>query len=249
MIRKALVVLAFLSLTAGMSFGESGRLLLSTENKMPALHHLELGVLGQYQEIPAVFPAFSDSETYLVEPYLRFGLFRNFTIFTKVPYRSFKPDLGQTEDGLGDVSAGFELVAYEDVIGFPYIIPHAEASFDTGDEEKGLGYGETRMKLGASVGTVVDDTWHYVVDVSYIICQDVDNFVTLSGGFIWDLNKQCSLLLEGRYTDENFENESSTIFVQAGMSYKATDALVFTVYGGSGDKEDVSVGLKTAYSF
>lgn len=247
MIRKALVVLVLLSLTAGVSLGESSRLMLPVENKMPALHKLELGALGQYQEVPAVFPAFTDSEVYLVEPYARFGLFRNFTIFTRVPYKSVEPDIGETTDGLGDVSAGFELVAFEDYFDFPYIIPHAEIIFDTADE--GLGNGENRLKAGVSVGTVVDDQWHYVLDVSYMSSDDVDDLYLVSGGFVWDLNKQCSLLLEGRVSGEDFEDKSYTIYGQGGLTYNATESLAYTVYVGSGDKEDISTALKVAYSF
>lgn len=249
MIRKALLILALLVLTTGLGFAESGRLLLLTENKMPALHRLELGLVGQYQELPSAYLRSVDLNTFLLEPYARFGLFRNFTVFTRLPYLNRDPDVGEKQDGLGDVSAGFELVAYEDVYRYPYIIPHLEGIFDTGDEKKGLGRGETLVKVGASVGTIVDDTWHYVVDASYVIAQDTDNYLVVSGGFIWDLNKQAALLVEGRFTDEEYEDKDYTLYGQAGLSYKATDALVYTVYGGSGDKEDVSISLKVAYSF
>lgn len=247
MIRKALVVLALVSLTAGVSLGESSRLMLSVENKMPELHRLELGVLGIYEDVPAVFPAFSDAELYGLEPYARFGLFRNFTVFTRVPYVSVEPDVGETTDGLGDVSAGFELVAFEDYFDFPYIIPHAEAIFDTADE--GLGYGETRLLGGVAIGTVVDDQWHYVVDIGYMTSDDEDDLYRVSGGFVWDLNKQCSLLAEGIVTGEDYEDNSYTLYGQGGITYRPFDELTYVFYAGTGDATDFSAALKIAYSF
>ena len=247
MIRKALVVLALVSLTAGVSRGESSRLMLSVENKMPALHHLELGTLAQYQDVPAVFPAFSDADAYMVEPYARFGLFRNFTVFTRVPYVSVQPDRGDSQDGLGDVSAGFELVTFEDVFDFPYIIPHAEVIFDTADE--GLGYGDTRLLGGVAVGTVVDDQWHYVLDVGYMSSDGDDDLYRVSGGFVWDLNKQCSLLAEGIVTGEDYEDQSYTLYGQGGITYRPFEELAYVFYAGTGDAVDFSTALKVSWSF
>lgn len=249
MTRKTMVGLAMLVAMVGWVRAESRRLLLSTENRMPALHQLEAGARVQYQDLSAELPFIPNREQYDVVPYLRYGLFRNLTIFTQVPYRRIQPAFGKREEGMGDVSAGFELVAYEDVFKFPYIIPHAELSFDTGDEKKGLGFGENRVLLGASIGTTVMDMFHYVVDVGYTICEDAENFAQVSAGFVWDLSKQFSLLVEGRAIDQDFEDKRYTLYGQAGMSYKATEALAFTVYGGAGDREDAVTALKVAYSF
>lgn len=250
MMRKIIVVLAALLITAGWALAEPGRLLLSTENKMPDLHQLEAGLLFNYAEIPAVFPDYGDNEEYYAAPYLRFGLLENLTVVGRVPFVSVDPEFGDGESGLGDVSLGFQLLAFEDALRYPYVIPYADVSFPTGDEDKGLGTGETMVKLGAAVGTTVQDVFHYVADISYTVAGgDYENYAGLSLGFIWDLSKKFSLLLEGNVRDLDYEGDSYTLFGQAGMTYRATKALMFGVYGGAGDVEDTSISFKTSYTF
>jgi len=255
MMRKLLVVLVAVVAAGTLCHAEAMKPLLTKENAFPDVFKPEVGVLAQYIEIPEENGPGMGFDRYDVAPYVRFGLLKNLAVYGRLPYVVNEPEFGDKEQGVGDVVAGVEFLAYEDVFEYPFIIPHAEVSFDTGDEDKGLGSGDTEYFLGVSIGTIVEDMFHYIVDLSYNVRGEEENIALLSGSFIWDLNEQFSLLLEARASNddgaEGTEDDDDPVFVQGGMYYEATDALGMGLYigGGHNTQEDVVISTKVSYSF
>ena len=186
------------------------------------------------------------------------GLAENLAVSADIPFMQNKSNDGDTERGLGDMEAGVELVAFQDIFGYPFIIPHAEVSFDTGDEDKGLGNGKTLFTAGISVGTVVMDVFHYVVDGRYTFndkarddSNEDKNVATIAGAFIWDLNGQFSLIAEGKGSNNKNDDGDIPIVFQGGIGYQATENLYINVLGGSEKNTDqkVIVSGKIAYTF
>ncbi|NCC50640.1 MAG: hypothetical protein EOM20_05430 [Spartobacteria bacterium] len=251
MIRK-FVMVAMAVLAAGSIYGEAMRPLLTKENAFPGKHRFEVGAVGQYKQLNKKELA-KDQETdvWWGTPYGRFGVADNFALFAKVPYGSIRPETGSDESGIGDVSAGFELLAFEDIFTYPFVIPHAEVFFNTGDEDKGLGEGKTHFMGGIAVGTVVEEVVQFVADLRYEIYDNRDNVASLAISVIWDLSERFAVLGEMKAADEEVNNHSYTMFFQGGLCYKITEALAINVYGGAGKHtdEDVVASTKISYAF
>ena len=184
--------------------------------------------------------------------YGRYGLTEDLAAYAKVPYVQVKPDIGDSESGLGDIAAGFEFRVSQDIFDYPWVMPHAELKLDTGDEEKGLGSGTTVTTVGLAVGTTVMDVFHWVGDAAYQIHDEGENIASISGAFIWDLSDQCSVLVEGTANDlERGPGREHPKFFQGGLTYEASENLMIGFYGGSGKNtdEDVVATVKAAYSF
>jgi hypothetical protein len=258
MIRKCLVLVAISLFLGSIVFAEPLRTFFVKENRMPGPRKAEVGVIGQYVEVPDDYVATGNGwDTYTAAPYVRYGLVENLAVYGEIPYVQVKPSFGDSEQGLGDVVAGAELVAYQDLFGYPFIIPHVEASFDTGDKDKGLGNGKTLFTAGVSVGTVVMDMFHYVVDARWTFNEDANdgsgekNIGTFAGAFIWDLNEQFSLIAEAKASNDKDAEGDIPWYFQGGFSYQATENLMFAILGGGAKNtdEDVLVSGKVAYSF
>ncbi len=249
MLKRSLAALTVLSAT--LAFAEPQRALLTHENKFPELHELELGAIAGYAD-------YKNFDERALAPYLRFGLIENLTINASVPWRDIESDSNKSESGIGDATLGFELRAYQDILDYPYVIPHVEVAFSTGDEDKGLGSGETVTTVGISVGTVTYDCLHWVADVSYALNggserPDPDNVFIFGGSLIWDLSKRFSVLAEANVADEKTEKDDYPVFVQGGLVYKWTDRFVTGAYFGSThgetyNAEDTAI-VKASYTF
>jgi hypothetical protein len=183
---------------------------------------------------------------------VRFGAARNLSVGLAVPYGFMDSEAGDSESGLGDITLNAELRAYEDVVGYPYVMPHANVALGTGDEEQGLGTGETLTTLGRAAGTTTYEIFHWVADARYTFHEEGENVASLSAAFIWDLGDAFAVHVEGRVTDEERgEGQEHPGLVVGGMSYEATENLTFMAYGGGGKntEQDVIAAFKAAYSF
>lgn len=238
-------ILGLVAITGWSAQAEPVRTVLTKENRLPPLYQAELGTEFIYMETEF-------SEVVSVVPMLRYTVLPDLALYAKLPYHSIKPDVGSRESGIGDVVAGFEFVAYQDVFGYPWILPHAEVHFDTGDEDKGLGTGDTEYLIGVAAGTTVSRDYHFVVDARYRIVSDMDNIPSVAGAFIWDLDDRFSLLSEIEVSREKGPmDDSHPVMFLGGMHYKATPALQFRVSGGTAANSDIDVVVRgnVTYSF
>ena len=252
MCKKHIVIAALVALTGvGYARGEASRAFLTTENKFPEKGQPELSYLLNTSEL--------EESTYRTHSaLLRYGLIENLTARIQAPYVTFDSDVAEDTDGVGDLVLGFDLLAYEDIFRYPYVIPHLDISFPTGDEDEGLGTGDTDVSFGVSVGTVVYEVLHYVLDVSYITsvesnaANDEDGVVAALS-IIWDISKRFSVMAEGAYEDISGV-EDNPFLLGGGMSYKWTDSLDTSIYFGGWEEAD-TLGLdqelmfKASYTF
>lgn len=247
---KRLAVLVGLA-SVSMAGAEMQRALLTHENKYPELHQLEIGALGSAED-------FDSGDVRSVGPFVRFGLLENLTFSATAPYMEISPDFGKDESGIGDTVLGLDLLAYQDIFGYPYVIPHVSVSLDTGDEDKGLGRGDTFTTVGVSIGTVTHEVLHWIADFSYVINggekgSDTDNYYELAGSLIWDVSKRFAVLVEGMLSEQEEADGDHLNFVQGGFTYKWTDDLVMGAYFGSTTSDDSDsngrVTVKASYSF
>ncbi len=254
MTRRYLVVLVSMCLIAGFAYGEAQRTVFTHENRVPEARQLEVGVGGSFSEFPEdTQRGFKGYDSYAFGPYLRYGLDERFSVNADIPFMYIDRRDGDSDQGLGDVSVGFEFVGWQDVFGYPYILPHATLYLPTGDEDKGMGEGKARPAFGVSIGTTVNDVFHFVVDATYTIYRDRGNEASFGGSLIWDLDEKFSLsaeclVISNRDTGPESNNP---IYIIGGMHYEVNDDIQLSVYGGSShhSEEDVIAGAKASYSF
>lgn len=251
MFRKILMVSAIAS--AGLSMAvmaEESRAFLTTENKFPELGQLELSYLLENNQYDGY-----DFISHNVQA--RYGLIENLTARLAVPFAMYDPEEGNSESGLGDIKLGFDLLAYEDIFRYPYVIPHVEMAFPTGEEDDGLGGGEFSYGGGISVGTVVYDCLHYVVDGTYIADADTHTGVTDDAAIgslsiIWDISERFSVMGEGRLVNYNDADDTASM-IGGGISYAWTENLGSSIYGATWPdavyNEDQTLLLKVNYTF
>ncbi|MBN1269633.1 MAG: transporter [Kiritimatiellae bacterium] len=261
---KKLFAIVLIAAVAGLCQAEPMRPLLVKENKFPDAGQLEAGAVFKYSEydeedttvvfvdgLPVINQAGSREEM-SAAPYLRYGLLENLAVVGTVPYRDIDNEFGDDASGMGDASLGFEIKVFEDIFDYPYVIPHMDVIFDTGDEDDGLGRGYSSVLLGCSVGTVVADIYHWIADARYEIRNDEENVFSGALAFIWDVSDELSVLAEGYVSDEEMPPDNDhPAFGQAGMCYKASEDLLISIYGGAGKNtgEDMVGTLKVSYSF
>ncbi len=244
------LLLPILCCTASLAFAEPQRTVLTTENKFPELGHLELGYDFSNRE-------FSDLEYRSHEVFARFGLVENLTARVHVPFDTYRPDFGSSESGLGDVRVGLDLVAYQDVFSFPFIIPHVDVGFSTGDEDKNLGTGETMYKFGVAFGTKTHEQFVWVLDVSYAAdakakAADEDDIFEVGLSWGWELSDRFMLSLEALIQDHQ-DTDNEPYLLGGGFSYKWTPALQTRFFMGGWQEqesgEDLVINVNASYSF
>lgn len=262
MMKRFLLASCAMFAVAGVSYGEAQRTALTVENRFPELGKLEVGGVFEARE-------FSDNGDHLttVGPYLRYGLINNLSVYGSVPYAQSDREWLDDGQGLGDVKLGFQLLAYEDVFEYPWVVPHAEVAFGTGDEDKGLGYGEDVYTLGISVGTKMYETVSFIADVSYAInggyesglvpdstlgAHETIDAVIIGGSIVWDVSERFAVLAEGKLVqDNNTAEEQQPRYAAAGMVYRFTER--FQLGGQVGGWTDADgqtdIIVKGAYDF
>lgn len=246
------MVAGALSLAVGGVSAEQMRTQLTKENRFPEYGRVEAGLDLRTEQLDTpdnVFPA-NDVDSVFAEPFARYQAFENVSLLARLPYVSVDSDLAGSESGLGDVELGAEWRAYENVFTFPYVIPHLTLALGTGDEDKGLGRGETGVTLGTTLGTKRWEDFTFNLDLAYTVFEDSDNVAALGLSLIWDISRKFSALVEGAITDEEDAVEGDNPYLLlGGMSYQPYDRFSWTVFGGAGDhgEPDVLVGLRATF--
>jgi hypothetical protein len=251
---RRFVAFAFFVMAAQGALAESQRALFTRENRFPETGKAEVGGFYEYRE-------FENSDQATFRPYGRYTIIDDLTLNANVPYHWITDDLtDDDESGIGDAVVGIELLAYEDIFDYPWVIPHIDVSMQTGDEDEGLGTGETVSIFGVSVGTTVYDQLHYIADIAYALNggsnqEDPEDIIVFAGSIIWDVSEKFAVLAEIRATDEEDPDDDIPYTVQGGMAYAFTEDFNLMWYGGgstegdSGEDEDLTITVKGSYSF
>lgn len=247
---KKWMIVALVITLAGAAQAKSVRTALTKENRAPRLQQAEIGTEVTYSERDL-------ADDIAVIPYMRYTLLRDFVVFGKLPYRTIDPDFGDRESGVGDASLGFELLAYKGLFGYPWIMPHAEVFFPTGDDDKGLGAGDMEYQFGLAMGATSNRDFHFAADARYRIVEDEDNIPSVAVSLVWELDRQFGFIGEielarRKVRDEfGFRDDSHPITFMGGFYYAPTRDWLFTFHGGTvrHSDEDIVIRGKIAYSF
>ena len=209
------------------------RTLLTRENKFPELGHAEIGGYVAHDELD---DSDQNSDRDSLGVYGRYSFWENVTFEAGVPVVS-SDFSGDDEIGIGDIDLKLDLIAFQDIFRYPFIIPHIEVTLPTGDEDDGLGTGEAVTTLGISVGTKVYDQLTYVADISYAFNgaktegDDDENTTMGSLSIVWDITDRFALITEGRiYEENNFGNMPYQY--EGGMAYRFTRDVQLAGYAG-----------------
>jgi hypothetical protein len=147
---------------------------------------------------------------------------------------------------------GVEFLAWEDIFHYPYLMPYLEIGLPTGDEDKGLGYGDVTAEAGLAIGTTVYDTLSYALDAGYRFLQDAGNVFSASGALIYELSKKTSVLVEGEFEEAHDGEVDDRILVLGGLTYQPTSRWFVGLYAGSrvdGETDDPVAAARVTYTF
>lgn len=248
MLKKLLIPVVCVCAT--LANAEPQRTALTTENKFPELGKVEVGYDFTNHE-------FDDGKVRVHEGVVRYGLVENLTARLHVPAVSADPDFGSKEQGIGDIQLGLDLRAYEDIFGYPYVIPHLDVSFSTGDEDKGLGTGENMFMFGVAIGTKTHDQYHWVLDVSYAANYDAkggdeDDVFMVGLSWIWDVSERFSVSIEGLVQDFQ-DTDNEPYLIGGGFAYKWTPNFQTRFFMGGWQEqetgEDLAFNVNATYGF
>ena len=240
------------SLLIGLAtFAEPQRTTYTVENRFPTWGQLEVGADYGYREVSDDRSG-TDIDASTLAAEVRYGLAEQLTVIAEIPYTTIDPTFDDKERGIGDLSLGLQLFAYENAFGYPYIIPHLFVDLPTGDEDKLLGAGEVVVTPGISFGTVVDDVWNWVLDVRYRIQGDAENQFQVGASLLYEVSDEFGLLAESRYEDSGGTySEDSSILVIGGLAYDVGEQwlVVFNAGTAVDGNVDVITNLRATFSF
>jgi hypothetical protein len=253
MMRRLVVAVAFFIAAAQGVLAEVQRALFTHENRFPEVGHAEAGAFVEYRE-------FETSDVTSIRPYGRYTAIQNLTLNADIPYHWLTPQDGDDETGLGDMSVGLELLAYQDIFDYPWVIPHVNVTFPTGDEDDGLSTGDSVTTFGVSVGTTTYDELHWLADLSYAVNggneqPDADNVFIFAGSIIWDVSETFALLAEIQGTDEDNPEDDVPYTAVGGMIFTFSEDFTLGLYGGGSATgggsaaEDLIASAKVALTF
>lgn len=253
---RSLVLVLAMAVGAGVVQADPNRCLLTKENKFPKVGQLELGVLGTFAEYTDSDEQdiVVDANQYILTPQLRYQLTEEFTLVGKFPVGRYEPDQGDSSNGLGNLSLGFELLAYEDFRRFPYIIPYAMINLPTADEDVKIDYDEFGALFGMSAGSIAWRYWTFNADISYEFFEDSQNIARFTASILWDVDDDLAFIFEAGLSDNDRRTVSSTDYPAVflgGISYDVNKRSSFQLYGGgeSGTPLEVFATLRYNYTF
>lgn len=241
-------------MSIGVAMAEPQRTALTQENRLPDRRELEVELWGGFHEYSPAEETFfveDDLSVWTVEPRLRYGVNRDFALRAAVPVVSSERGEADAEYGLGDVRVGFSLRAFEQPYDVPYVIPYADLSLPTGDDEKDHGFGEVAGIVGLAVGTMVWEDVYFGLDVAGIL-KSGDGIVRIGGHIVWALSRKFSVIAEVQaHSEELYENRNK-VFALGGMAYRPADLWQVAVHGGTsidGDAADSIAAVKITRTF
>jgi hypothetical protein len=129
-------------------------------------------------------------------------------------------------------------------------MPYLRVGLPTGDEDDGLGSGETQGKFGIAFGTTVDDNWDFILDLGFIGRENTANGFQFGGAVVYKFNKTFSLHAEALFDSTDDSNVKDTTVILGGMVYRPAEYWMIGLYGGSEEgniDSNTIVGAKIAY--
>jgi len=216
------------------------------ENRFPRWEQVEAGVNFDYLDTgDSPFNA----EIFSTAAYIRYGVLDNLAIMAEIPYVDISGPFGQSEAGLGDILLEVQLRAYEDILGYPYFLPHVSVTLPTGDDDKGLGEGDPVVFGGMTWGTQIRDWLGFALDVSYRVNPNDNNQLVVGNSWIWEVSNQFALLGEVTWEEKLVSVDDDLIVLTGGMVYNWTDQTQMAVHVGSAVEGELDTHLNVRFSY
>lgn len=240
---------------AGIANAEPVRTQYSIENRFPDTKELEAGVSLKIADYDADAsngrPSAVDATKTV--PYVRFGLHDTVAVQADLPLVSTDAEDGDSEFGIGDVSLELQALIFEGLFSYPFVIPHGGVSFATGDDDKGLGAGESIPEVGVTIGTVVEDIWTFTLDATYFF-EDYQRYnYDVAAGVICDVSETFGLIGETALSSIEYDagDKEHPIVFLAGVVYEPSEpiTMVLTAGGGTESEADFMFNFKFAWDF
>ncbi len=242
------------------------RTLLNREGRVPGDRGWEGGLELVYQEITEPTSPNADDNFGAFIPYVRYGLTRDLSLNLTVPLARSELH-SDTSYGLGDIGLGLDLIGWRDALGYPYVMPYVRVLLPTGDEDEGLGAGETAGRFGLAAGTTVADHWDFVADGAFVARSETDNSFQIGGALIYNFSyskklagdrpdmylPELSLLAEVRYESSTVSEGTDRTYALGGLVYRPTRRWQLSFYAGAEMADEIDNNLilaaKTAFLF
>src|ERR1035437_4001077 len=169
--RLGLVITAAVTLaTFGWGQSESMRPVFTRENRFPEKGKAEVGTFVNFAQYDEYFVSEVDPKSYqgvfvdknanpklkstTFEPYAKYGLLDNLTVYSKGSYSFNQSDAkNQKNSGVNELTVCGEMLGYEYTYKYPWVIPYIEVTLPSGDDKEHMGTGEPDAIFGAAVGT------------------------------------------------------------------------------------------------
>lgn len=255
-------VVALGTLTS-VAVAEPLRTIYTKENRFPGAMGVELSLNGVYTGIDNDEPM-EDGSRYEIGPAVRFGVTDRIALSLYVPVAGY--DFGDDidESGIGDIHAGGQFLFFEDIFEYAWIVPYVDVRFASGDEDKGLGSGETGAQFGISVGTTIMDCLQFAADASYeinsIYAARDDDALVGALSIVWDLNEMprvyggvtSSLFAEIQVRDDSPDiDDDYWTRGHGGLSFRANDLFTISGFAGASSSTamDYYAGGRMIFSF
>jgi len=230
-LKRLLVTLAILLFVSSFAFAGFER---SLHNQLdvnsPAAMNLEGGLAFDYINID------SDINAWVLDAYLKYGIIDNWEVGADIPYLNISPDEGDSQSGIGDMNiwTKYRFIS-EDKDNFG-LAAGLNVKLATGDEDEGLGSGETDF-MPFIMGTIKpSDQIVLGAKVGYDIIGepdgvDVDNewLGTIWGGYMLKPNVGLVAELYG-----NTQKGKDPLAIDAGVTYGITENAGFVFGAGAG---------------
>lgn len=159
-----------------------------------------------------------------------YGLTEDLELSVEIPYLIHNPDVGDSEEGIGDVNLVVKYLLYEESDESLAFTVKGVVKLDNGDEDKGLGSGDKDYSLFAVASkTIGDITLHGMFGYTWVGDKKDENLrnITLYGAALdYALTEPFHLLAEinGNRHPDRMEDEDPRNAL-AGISYKVSDKL------------------------
>jgi hypothetical protein len=230
---------------------EPQRPLLTKENKFPDVQAVDVGFRFEYAETGEDDFTGESTSVYNYAPLLRYRPFEPLTLSASVPFHTVSPEEGASDSGLGNVVIGAELLAYEDIFDYPWVIPYAAYVFDTESGDVPFIGDRDGLRLGLAIGSKAWRTWTFVADGRITVSADEDEVGSLGGSIVWDVSEAFGVLVEMRTFSEKLDGESGRPSLWLGaLTYKVNSDLTIIGRGGGGTNgaEETLLALEAHYS-
>ena len=157
-----------------------------------------------------------------------YGLLENMALCIELPFDILNPDDGETERGFGDMSLALKTSLLPESENLPSFLLKTIVKLPTGDEDKGLGSGETdttlMMVASKTLGCV---NLHANAGYTFIGGDSSDDNIIYGFAIGYDILPKLTLVCEAFMETENdFDKESHTVTPLVGLRYHLTEKII-----------------------